>query len=296
VYLPGYNHEIKIAIPRGVGRRLSQLDPDCIHIATEGTLGLGARHWCKRKRRDFSTSFHTKFAEYLEQRFGFPAAISWRFLRWFHSRAHAIMVNTESMRVELTQRGFRNLVHWGRGVDADLFQPRPKHVHLEDAGLQEVGEEYPRPYWLNVGRVVVEKNLEAFYQLDIPGTKIQVGEGPALENLRRKYPDVVFMGALRGKDLADVYSNADCFVFPSLTDTYGVVMLESMACGVPVAAMPSPGPSDIIENGINGVVDSDLRKAALAAIQLDPAACRASALSKGWDAATDEFERHLVPR
>jgi glycosyltransferase involved in cell wall biosynthesis len=224
---------------------------------------------------------------------GIPEWIGYAYLRWFHRRSTNIMANTETMLAELTDHGFRNLTLWGRGVDCERFHPLENKPLISWDGP---AKPWPRPYWINVGRVSVEKNLEAFYQLKLPGTMIQVGDGPARESLQRKYPHVRFVGAKGGDELAHYYGLGDCFVFPSLTDTYGVVLLEALASGLPVAAMPSAGPSDIIENHVTGVVDVDLQRAAEEAIKLDPEACRTAALAKSWSAATDEFERHLVNR
>lgn len=286
--------EFTFALPWGLRRQLRQFAPHCLHIATEGPMGIVARAWASRKGRSYTTSFHTRFPEYLRHRMGIPEWVGYAYLRWFHRRSTNIMANTGTMMRELTEHGFKNLTLWGRGVNTELFHP--VEGAKMDISFEGPHKPWPRPYWLNVGRVSVEKNLEAFYQLDLPGTMIQVGDGPARAALEAKYPHVKFVGSKRGQDLAMSYRLADCFVFPSLTDTYGVVILEALASGLPVAAMPSAGPSDIIETGVTGVVDVDLQQAAEQAILLDPAKCREAALAKSWSAATDEFERHLVNR
>lgn len=292
--------EFTFALPWGLRKDLKAFAPDALHIATEGPMGIVARAFAGRKGRSFTTSFHTRFPEYIRHRFGLPEWLGYSYLRWFHSKSTNIMANTNTMVRELTEHGFSNLTLWGRGVDSDLFHPAEVkediHVRLNMGNGRESLAPLERPYWINVGRVSVEKNLEAFYQLNLPGTIIQVGDGPARAALEQRYPDVVFLGAMHGEELAAMYRNADCFVFPSVTDTYGVVLLEALASGLPVAAMPSAGPSDIIENGITGVVDVDLQQAAALAIHMDPAACREAALAKGWGAATTEFENHLVNR
>jgi glycosyltransferase involved in cell wall biosynthesis len=242
-----------------VRRRLDALNPDAVHIATEGPLGLAARRWCLRRGRPFTTSYHTQFPEYVRARFPIPLALSYAFMRWFHGKAAHTLVATPSMQRALEQRGFRNLAFWSRGVDTNLFRPR------------------------------VEKGIEDFLALDLPGTKLVVGDGPAAEGLRRRYPGAVFTGYRFGEELARHVAAADVFVFPSRTDTFGLVLLEAMACGVPVAAYPVTGPIDVVENGVTGVLNEDLQVAALAALHLDRAACRQHALRYTWEAATRQF-------
>jgi glycosyltransferase involved in cell wall biosynthesis len=261
-----------------VRRRLDALDPDAVHIATEGPLGLAARRWCLRRGRAFTTSYHTQFPEYVRARFPIPVALSYAFLRWFHGSATRTLVATPSMRNALAERGFRNLVLWSRGVDTELFRPR-----------DESCLELPRPIWLYFGRVSVEKGIEDFLSLDLEGSKLVVGDGPATEGLRRKYPGAVFTGYRFGDELARHVAAADVFVFPSRTDTFGLVLLEAMACGVPVAAYPVTGPIDVVENGVTGVLGEDLQAAALAALDLDRRACREHALRYTWEAATRQF-------
>jgi glycosyltransferase involved in cell wall biosynthesis len=272
--------EIRLALFAGreVRRRLAALDPDAIHVATEGPLGLAARNWCVRRRRGFTTAYHTQFPEYVRARAPIPLRISYAAARWFHGRAANTLVATESMQRQLEARGFRNLARWGRGVDTELFRPR-------DKGFLDL----PRPIWLYVGRVAVEKGVEDFLRLDLPGSKLVVGDGPEAANLKRRYPDALFAGYRQGEDLAAHIAACDVFVFPSRTDTFGLVMLEAMACGVPVAAYPVTGPVDVVVDGVSGVLDEDLGRAALAALALDPAACRARALAHSWEACTRQF-------
>jgi glycosyltransferase involved in cell wall biosynthesis len=267
-----------------VRRRLDALDPDAVHIATEGPLGLAARRWCLRRGRAFTTSYHTQFPEYVRARLPIPVAVSYAFLRWFHGSAARTLVATPSMRNALVERGFRNLVLWGRGVDTELFRPR-----------DEPFLELPRPIWLYFGRVSVEKGIEDFLSLDLAGTRLVVGDGPATEGLRRKYPGAVFTGYRFGDELARHVAAADVFVFPSRTDTFGLVLLEAMACGVPVAAYPVTGPIDVVVNGVTGVLSEDLQAAALAALNLDRRACREHALCYTWEAATRQFVASLAP-
>ena len=267
-----------------VRRRLDALDPDAVHIATEGPLGLAARRWCLRRGRSFTTSYHTQFPEYVRARVPIPVAVSYAFLRWFHGSAAHTLVATPSMQNALAKRGFRNLVLWSRGVDTELFRPR-----------DESFLELPRPIWLYFGRVSVEKGIEEFLALDLPGTKLVVGDGPATESLRRKYAGAVFTGYRFGDELARHVAAADVFVFPSRTDTFGLVLLEAMACGIPVAAFPVTGPIDVVVNGVTGVLSEDLRAAALNALHLDRRACREHALRYTWEAATHQFIASLAP-
>ncbi len=278
--------EIRLSLRpgRGLGCFLDEFEPDTVHVATEGPLGLAARRQLRRRRWRFTTSYHTQFPQYLRARAPLPVGWTYAALRWFHSAAARVMVNTPHVRDELAAQGFINLVHWTRGVDTTLFRPR-------DKGFLDL----PRPIFVCVGRVAVEKNIEAFLSLDLPGSKLVVGGGPALGPMRRRYPAVHFTGYRYGEELAATIAAADVFVFPSLTDTFGLVMLEAMACGLPVAAFPVTGPLDVVEPGVTGVLDADLRKAALAALELDPQACVAHARHFTWEAATRQFEGHLVP-
>jgi glycosyltransferase involved in cell wall biosynthesis len=268
----------------GIRNRLEAFGPERIHIATEGPLGLAARTWCRRRRYAFTTSFHTQFAEYVRARAPVPLAVSYAFLRWFHGGAARTMVATASQRAALQARGFGNLAPWTRGVDTALFRP--------DRAQPFDGK---RPAWIYVGRVAVEKSIEDFLRLDLPGTKIVVGDGPERAALERAYPAVRFTGYRFGEALAATLAACDVFVFPSRTDTFGVVMLEAMACGLPVAAYPVTGPADVVEPGVTGVLDRDLRRAALAALELDRGRCRDAALRCSWEEATRQFLANLEP-
>lgn len=271
------------------GRRLARLiedfRPDALHISTEGPLGMAARRWAIRNGAAFTTAFHTRFAEYLHARIRVPLGLSYRWLRRFHQASAGMMAATASLREDLTARGFERVRPWTRGVNLDQFRPEPR----EDWP-------YPRPVFLYVGRVAVEKNLPAFLSLDLPGTKVVVGDGPARAALTRAYPNAHFLGARRDQDLARAYAGADAFVFPSLTDTFGLVLLESLACGTPVAAFPVTGPKDILAGarGDVGAVDADLRAAALRALDGDRAKCRAYAERFSWRACADVFLGNLV--
>ncbi|MFJ3056765.1 glycosyltransferase family 4 protein [Herbaspirillum sp. NPDC087042] len=261
---------------------LESFQPDCIHIATEGPMGLAARRYCLRHKLGFTTAYHTRFPEYLAARKLLPKAITYRLLRWFHGRSEAIMVPTPAMKLALEEQGFRNVVLWGRGVDTAHFHPA-----VEDHACIE------RPLFLYVGRVAVEKNIEAFLKLDLPGTKWVVGDGPQLEELMQRYPQVRFLGAKGHDELPAYYNCADVFVFPSKTDTFGLVLLEAMACGVPVAAYPVEGPIDVVADGVSGVLSQDLKQACLQALTLDKQAVYAHARSRSWESATQQFLQHL---
>jgi len=276
--------EIRLALLPGrkVARLLGQTTPDAVHIATEGPLGMAARRWCVKHDFPFTTSYHTRFPEYVWLRTRLPLAVSYAWVRWFHGGARFTMVATETLRRELTEKGFGNLVLWSRGVDIRLFRPREPGF-LTDAS----------PIFMYVGRVAIEKNIEAFLTLDLPGTKYVVGGGPDLEMLRAKYPHVRFTGFKTGEDLARHVAAADVFVFPSRTDTFGLVLIEALACGVPVAAYPVPGPIDIVRDGETGFLDDDLRQAALDALALDRKKCRTAALHYTWEACTRQFLDHI---
>ena len=269
---------------RKTGRLIEAAQPDAIHVATEGPLGLAGRNWCVKHSVPFTTSYTTKLPEYFRARGKIPTPWTYAVMRWFHQPAAGVMVSTPTLHNELVQRGFKNLMRWGRGVDLKLFRPQPKDFLSA-----------PRPILMYVGRVAVEKNLEKFLRLDSPGTKYVVGDGPQLKHLSRKYPDARFVGDMQGEELARYYAAADVFVFPSRTDTFGLVNLESMACGVPVAAYPVTGPIDVIQDGVTGALDEDLAKAAWRALRIDPKACRERALRSGWDVSTRQFESNLVP-
>jgi glycosyltransferase involved in cell wall biosynthesis len=282
--LPTYG-EIRLAIfpRRSLERMIDSFEPDAIHIATEGTIGLSARAICLRRNIPFTTSFHTRFPEYVNARFPFISkSLVYRFLRWFHGPASSVMVATPSLKQELESHGFGNVRIWSRGVDVNLFRP------IADAHLP-----HARPIWLYVGRVAVEKNIEAFLALDLPGTKVVIGEGPARGRLERAYPEARFLGPKSGEDLVHHYAASDVFVFPSRTDTFGLVILEALACGVPVAAYPVEGPRDVIGNAPVAVLDNDLRTACLKALETPRTLCRNYALTRSWRACTDQFLSNL---
>jgi glycosyltransferase involved in cell wall biosynthesis len=278
--------EIRLALfpYRGVSEVISGFRPDAIHVATEGSLGLAARRYCLRHGLRFTTSYHTQFPQYLRSRFPIPTSVSYRALLWFHGAATHCMVSTQTVRNQLAERGFRNLVHWQRGVDTALFKPAPKDF------LQ-----LPRPIAAYVGRVAVEKNIDAFLRMPWTGTKLVIGDGPELPRLKSQFPTAVYAGYRFGEDLARHLAASDVMVFPSLTDTFGLVNLEAMACGVPVAAYPVAGPVDVVEDGITGALDEDLARAALRALAIDPQKCRERALRSGWVLCSREFESNLVP-
>jgi glycosyltransferase involved in cell wall biosynthesis len=286
VPMPSYP-EIRVALfpARQVARMLDAFSPDALHVSTEGPLGLAGRKYAIRKALPFTTAYHTRFPEYLRKRLPIPLSISYMWVRWFHNAAERVMVSTESLRQELAGHGFKNLVILSRGVDTELFVPR-KHKNLLDG---------KRPVFLYLGRVAVEKNIEAFLSLDLYGSKHVIGDGPALEALKARHPEVRFHGYKTGKDLANHLACADVMVFPSLTDTFGLVVLEAMACGVPVAAYPVQGPVDIIENGRSGYTHENLKIAAEKARTVDPLQCRERALQFSWDAVGQQFFDNLAP-
>jgi glycosyltransferase involved in cell wall biosynthesis len=279
--------EIHLALPAAgeVGEMIQSFRPDRVHIATEGPVGFLVRHLCKRRRLQFTTSYTTKFPEYLKALLGVPAAISYWLLRWFHGPSAAIMTATPTLEQELREQGFVNrIVRWSRGVNTGLFRPRPRR------------EATRRPVLLYVGRVSREKNIEAFLRLKTAGSKYVVGDGPIRAELQRSYPDAVFLGPLSGEPLAEAYANADVFVFPSRTDTFGLVILEALASGVPVAAYPVPGPIDILEPPLTGALDEDLGAAVAAALSTgDRKACVALASRYDWEQSARQFVDNLVP-
>jgi glycosyltransferase involved in cell wall biosynthesis len=277
--------EIRLALfaGRALARRLDAWAPDAVHIATEGPLGLAARNWCRRHKRDFTTAYHTQFPEYVRARAPIPLALTYAALRWFHRGARRTLVATPSMQRQLERRGFDNVARWSRGVDSDLFRPGDK-AYLD----------LPRPLWLYLGRVAVEKGIDDFLRLDLPGTKVVVGDGPARARLQAEYPETHFAGFRHGEDLARHVAACDVFVFPSRTDTFGLVLLEAMACGLPVAAYPVTGPVDVVVDGVTGVLDENLRSAALRCLSLDAGACRAHALQYSWAACTQQFRAALA--
>lgn len=280
--MPGYS-EIRLAVapmirPSSIESRIRAIDPDYVHIATEGPIGNAMRTWCLKHGRAFTTSYHTKFPEYVAARLPVPRGWTYAWLRRFHNAGAGVMVATQSLEDDLTRRGFQNIMRWGRGVDCTLFRPRETSVL-----------DLPRPIFLYVGRVAVEKNLPAFLSLDLPGSKVVVGEGPSLAELKAQYPAVHFLGKKVGEPLAEIYASADVFVFPSLTDTFGIVLLEAMASGTPVAAFPVTGPLDVVRQGETGVLSHDLKAACLAALDLPRDTCRAFAESHSWRASAKEF-------
>ena len=278
--------EIRLALlPNLEFRRLAKrFTPHAVHIATEGPVGSAARAFCLREGLGFTTAYHTRFPEYVHARIRLPVRVTYDWLRRFHSPAKAVMVATPAIHADLESWGFHNLVTWTRGVDTELFRPGPRL----DNGWQ-------RPVFMFVGRVAVEKNIEAFLQLELPGTKIVVGDGPQRPALQRRFPQVVFTGAKIGEELAAHFRSADVFVFPSRTDTFGLVLLEAMASGTPAAAFPVAGPVDVVRHGRSGILGDDLRAAALAALELDRETVRHHALGFSWERATAQFLSHLHP-
>jgi glycosyltransferase involved in cell wall biosynthesis len=279
--------EIRLALtwPGEVGRELARTRPDAVHIATEGPLGFAARRYCLGRRVPFTTAYHTQFPEYFARRTGLPAATFWPYIRWFHRPARRIMVATETIRSQLRAQGLEQLNHWSRGVDLSCFSPdapRPP----EYAALKG-------PILLYVGRVAVEKNIEAFLESGYPGTKVIVGDGPARASLEARFPDAVFLGKRTGRELAGCYAHADVFVFPSRTDTFGLVMIEALACGTPVAAFPVPGPLDILTDRV-GAMSEDIDRAIDAARYCDRSVCAQFGAGYSWEAATRQFLHGLV--
>ena len=276
---------LALARPGTVSGCLSDFAPDAVHIATEGPLGLLARKHCLRRGQPFTTAYHTQFPAYVARRTHLPERLFWRYIRWFHQPSERIMVATASIRAELAAQGLAQAHHWSRGVDLAQFTPAAPPPP-EYAGLA-------RPIQLYAGRVAVEKNLEAFLFTAYAGTKVVVGDGPALSELEARFPDVLFLGPREGQALAGCYAGADVFVFPSRTDTFGLVMIEALACGLPVAAFPVPGPADIVTDRC-GALSEDLTRAIGAALLCDRRECVAHAAHFSWDAATDQFEGGLV--
>jgi glycosyltransferase involved in cell wall biosynthesis len=279
--------EIRLAFtwPGAVGRRLARVAPDAVHIATEGPLGFAARRYCLSRKVPFTTAYHTQFPDYLARRTGLPAGLFWPYIRWFHGPAQRIMVATETIRRQLREQGLMQLTHWSRGVDLACFSPDapppPEYANLQG------------PILLYVGRVAIEKNIEAFLACPYPGTKVVVGDGPARSALEARFPEAVFLGKRMGRELAGCYAGADVFVFPSRTDTFGLVVIEALACGLPVAAFPVPGPLDIVNDRV-GALSEDLCRAIDAARYCDRGHCAAYGASFSWEAATGQFLSGLV--
>ncbi|RHW18887.1 glycosyltransferase family 1 protein [Sphingomonas gilva] len=280
--------EIRLAFarPRSVGDMLAGFDADAIHLATEGPICLAARRWCLRRGAPFTTAYHTQFPDYVSARTGLPAEWVWRYIRWFHAPAQGVLASTPSIRATLAAHGVKRLRHWGRGVDLAAFNPGVA-PHPAMAALDG-------PVQLYVGRVAVEKNIEAFLSGRHPGAKVVVGDGPARADLARRFPQALFLGPLFGEALARAYAAAGVFVFPSRTDTFGLVMIEAMACGTPVAGYPVTGPVDIVTPE-TGAVDDDLDAAIARALACDRAACAAHARRFTWDASVAEFLAALAP-
>jgi glycosyltransferase involved in cell wall biosynthesis len=275
---------LRVALPsrREIAKRIEAAAPDAIHIATEGPIGWAARAYCRRHQLAFTTSYTTRFPEYIAVRTIIPAAVSYAVLRHFHAAGAMTMVATSSLRQELSARGFKKLGTWTRGVDTDLFRP-------DDPATLDL----PKPIFMTMGRVAVEKNLEAFLALDLPGSKVVIGDGPQKALLERKYPKVRFLGEKTGQDLTSHLAAADVFVFPSLTDTFGVVQLEALACGTPVAAFPVTGPLDVIADHPVGALDTDLRSACLRALGISRQSCRSFALERSWENSARQFIGNL---
>jgi len=287
VAMPSYP-EIRMAWdPWRAINRIRAFEPEAIHVATEGPLGIWASHWMSRNGLRFTTSFHTRYPEYVNARFPVPLPWLYSLERWFHNRAERTLVSSKALLKELqAKRLGKQLVHWPRGVDASLFTPERRN-----------SEVYPGagPVWLYVGRVAVEKSLEDFLRLPLPGSKVVVGDGPSRADLQARYPDVIWRGYRFGEDLAAHFASADCFVFPSRTETFGNVILEAMASGLPVASVPAPGPVDLIVDGVTGAVSEDLLDACNRAILCSRAQSRAKALGHTFIASHDCFYNNLVP-
>ena len=279
---PGYN-EVKIAYPRNLGKKIEEISPDYIHIATEGPLGLWARAYLSLGNIRHNTAYHTKFPEGLRKLFGIPESLTWRFVRWFHKHSGKVLTTTDSMVAELKAHGFDGeVISWTRGVDRDIFTPTLR-------------EELPAKYLLCVSRVSKEKNLEEFFELDYPGyQKIMVGDGPMLEKYKAQYPSVHFTGFKTGVDLARYYANAEVFVFPSRWETFGIVMIEAMACGTPVAAFPCQGPEDVIDQAETGFMNDSLEDAVTACLQLNRDRVHKGSLRWTWEKAWEIFRDNLV--
>jgi glycosyltransferase involved in cell wall biosynthesis len=279
--------DLRLCIQPGkqLKRLLGDVVPDALHIATEGPLGLAARRMALRRGWRFTTSFHTMFPDYLQARMGIPAYFPWRYMQWFHRPSQRVLVPTPTVRDTVARHGLKNLQVWSRGVDAERFKPEGRDAFPD----------LPRPIFLSVGRVAREKNLDAFLALDLPGSKVVVGGGPDEARLRRKYPNAHFKGMQADDVLPHYYASADVFVFPSLTDTFGLVMLEALACGTPVAAFRTDAPLAVIESGVTGFLRDDLAQACMEARALDRDAVRRHALTRTWDAIATDLLNALVP-
>jgi glycosyltransferase involved in cell wall biosynthesis len=268
---------LSLAGPRAIAAHIQKAKPDFIHIATEGPIGLMTRRYCRKTKWPFTTSYHTRFPEYVSARLPVPESWCYALQRRFHNGAAGTFVATQSIEDELHARGFERLMRWSRGVDTDLFRPRKVRLFGE------------KPVFLYVGRIAVEKNIKAFLEADLPGRKVLVGSGPQSADLARRYPEALFAGPMEGEELARAYASADAFVFPSLTDTFGLVLLEALASGVPVAAFPVSGPNDVLTDPCSGVTDWDLKAAMAKALSLDRRAARAHALRYSWENSARQF-------
>ncbi|HYZ48914.1 MAG TPA: glycosyltransferase family 1 protein [Sphingomonas sp.] len=280
--------EIRLALatPYSLGQRIADFGAEAVHLATEGPLCLSARRWCLRQARPFTTAYHTQFPDYVSKRTGLPAEWFWRYIRWFHAPAEAVLVSTPSIRRTLEAHGIPHVKPWGRGVDLATFGP--------EAPPPALFADLPRPIQLYVGRVAIEKNLEAFLSSEHPGSKVVVGDGPARGELEARFPQAHFLGAMSGRALAGAFAGADVFVFPSKTDTFGLVMIEALACGTPVAAYPVSGPVDVLTAEV-GAMREDLSDAIAAALTRDRAVCAAYGRSFSWEASARQFLDALAP-
>jgi glycosyltransferase involved in cell wall biosynthesis len=280
---PGYN-EVKLTFPWRMGEEIKKIDPNYIHIATEGPLGLWARAYLAKHNIRHNTAYHTKFPEGLAKLFGIPESLTWRYVRWFHKHSGKVLTTTETMKQDLLAHKFDdNIVSWTRGVDREIFNPSHRHDNINGK------------YLLCVSRVSKEKNLEEFFKLNYHGYhKVMVGDGPMLETYKKQYPDVIFTGFKTGEPLARWYANADAFVFPSKWETFGIVMIEAMACGTPVAAFPCDGPKDVIEQGVTGFMNENLEDAVTACLQLNRDRVLIASKKWSWDNAWQTFRDNLI--
>jgi len=278
--------EVKISWPKGIGRLIEEANASHIHIATEGPVGLAGRLYCDRKGYKYNTSYHTKFPEFLKEIYHIPMSWTYAYLRWFHKHSGKVLTTTKTMVQELKEHGFKgDIIPWTRGVDRNTFHPEERVIRNN-----------PKPVLVCVSRISKEKGLDDFCSLNYDASKIVVGDGPYLNELKKKYPNVRFAGMKQGKELAQYYANADCFVFPSRTDTFGIVIIESLACGTPVAAYHVPGPQDILEPGLTGVMDDDLVNAVDKALLIDRDVVYANSLEWTWERCWDIFESNLLQK